>query len=76
MTWVLSFLVRETFFGWHGSFVGKKCKKVWTSAPLCLFWMVWKERNRINFDNEELSIHRMKNSFVCSFWSWTKLLIN
>ena len=45
-------------------------------APLCLFWMVWKERNRITFDNEELSIHRMKNSFVCSVWSWTKLYID
>ena len=30
----------------------------------------------ITFDNEELSIYRMKNSFVCSFWSWTKLYID
>ena len=36
---------------------------------------MWKERNRIVFYNEELSIHRVKNSFVCSFWSWTKLYI-
>ena len=26
----------------------------------------------IVFDNEELSIHRLKNSFVCNFWSWSK----
>ena len=45
-------------------------------APLCLFWAMWKERNMITFDNEELSIYRMKNSFVCSFWSWTKLYID
>ena len=45
-------------------------------APLCLFWTVWKERNRIAFDNEELSIHRIKNSFVCNFWTWTKLYID
>ena len=36
---------------------------------------MWKEGNRITLDNEELSIHRMKNSFVCSFWYWTKLYI-
>ncbi|RVW63585.1 hypothetical protein CK203_057416 [Vitis vinifera] len=40
---------------------------------LLLTIQVWKERNRIAFDNEELSLHRMKNSFVHSFWSWTKL---
>ena len=44
--------------------------------PLCLFWAVWKERNRIAFENEELSIHKMKNSFVCNFWSWTKSIID
>ena len=56
--------------------MGKKRKKVWKVAPLCLFWMVWKERNKIVFDNEELPIQRMRNSFVCSFWSWTKLFID
>ena len=76
VTWVLPLSIRETFIGWHGSFVGKKRKKAWMIAPLCLFWTVWKERNKIVFDNEELLIQRMKNSFVCNFWSWTKLFIN
>ena len=52
---------------------GKKRRKVWKVAPLCLFWQVWKERNKIAFDNEELSIHRLKNSFVCNIWSWTMI---
>ena len=25
--------------------MGKKGKKVWRATPLCLFWIVWKERN-------------------------------
>ena len=56
--------------------MGKKRSKVRMTAPLCLFWVVWKERNIIAFENEELSIHRMKNSFVCNFWFWTKLIID
>ena len=56
--------------------MGKKHRKVWKAAPLCLFWLVWKEKNMIAFDNEELSIQRMKNSFVCNLWSWTKLFID
>ena len=37
MSWVLSSLIRKTLLGWHGSFVGKKHKKVWRASPLCLF---------------------------------------
>ena len=54
--------------------MGKKRSKVWMAAPLCL--VVWKERDRIVFENEKLSIHRMKNSFVCNFWFWTKSVID
>ena len=67
--WALTYLVRDILLGWYGSFMGKKHRKVWMAAPLCLFWAVWKERNRIAFENEELSIHRMKKIFVCNFWS-------
>ena len=30
------------------------------------FLEVWEERNSIVFDNKDLSIRRLKNSFVCS----------
>ncbi|RVW51258.1 hypothetical protein CK203_075425 [Vitis vinifera] len=75
VTWVLPSSVRDTLSGWSG-FKGKKRRKVWNAAPLCIFWAVWKERNRIAFDNEELSIHRLKNSFVCNLWLWTKSVVN
>ncbi|KAJ9707156.1 hypothetical protein PVL29_002241 [Vitis rotundifolia] len=76
VTWVLPSSVRDTLSGWCGFKLGKKRRKVWNAAPLCIFWVVWKERNRIVFDNEELSIHRLKNSFVCNLWLWTKSVVN
>ena len=54
-------------------FVGKKRKKIWKSIPLCIFWTVWKERNRLAFRWGLLAIQILKNSFVCSLWSWAKL---
>ena len=57
---------------YYSSFVGKKRRKAWMAASLCLFWTVWKERNRIAFVNEDISIQRMKNSFVYNLWSWSK----
>ena len=68
--------IRDTLLGWCGINMGKKHIKVWKAAPLCLFWEIWKERNRIAFENEELSIHRLKNYFVCNLWLWTKSVVN
>ena len=65
-------MVRDTLLGWFASFVDKKGRKAWLTAPLYLFWMIWKERNMIVFDNEDLVIQRMKNLFVCNLWSWAE----
>ncbi|RVW43982.1 DEAD-box ATP-dependent RNA helicase 17 [Vitis vinifera] len=70
--WVLPATVKETLSGWNGSFVGKKRKGVWKASPLCLFWTVWKTRNKVAFEEEELSIQRLKASFVYFLWSETK----
>ena len=74
--WVLPYSVKDTLLVWHGINMGKKHSKVWIAAPLCLFWAIWKERNRIAFENKELSIHRMKSSFVYNFWVWTKSIVD
>ena len=34
------------------------------------------ERNKITFDNEDFLVHRLKNSFVCNLWVWTKSIVN
>ena len=75
LSWVLASSIKETFLGWHGSFVSKKCKKAWRAAPLYIFWTVWNERNKIAFKDDELSFQRLKNSFVCILWSWTKMFV-
>ena len=67
--------VIEVLLSWRGSFVGKKRKKIWKSIPLCIFWTVWKERNRIVFRGGSLDIQKIKYSFVCNLWSWAKVYI-
>ena len=67
--------IKETLLGWHGCFGGKKWKRVWRAAPLCLFWTIWKERNRRYFENVELPIQRLKYLFLCNLLTWMKLFI-
>ena len=73
--WVLPATVKEMVLGWDGTFVGKKRKGVWRASPLCLFWTVWKARNKVAFEEEELSIQRLKFSFVYFLWLEMKLSI-
>ena len=69
---VFPLAVQQSLLAWQGAKVGKKRKRVWMVAPLCLFWTLWKERNRASFENET-SIHRLKFTFLCTLWSWATL---
>ena len=73
--WVLPTTVKDMLLGWNGTFVGKKRKGVWKASPLCLFWTVWKRRNKVAFEEIELSIQRLKSSFVYLLWLETKMSI-
>ena len=64
VSWVFPRSVKETLLGWRGSFVGKKRKVTWQLGLLCLFWVIWKARNSIAFEDCEPSIQRLKASFV------------
>ena len=44
--WVFPKSVKKALFSWRGSFVGKERLELY---PLCIFWTVWKEHNRIAF---------------------------
>ena len=44
-------------------------------GPLCLFWVIWKVKNKIAFEDSMLSIQRLKASFVYLLWSEIKLWI-
>ena len=61
---------RLTFEGWSCSTIRKNAKKLWMATPLCLFWAIWRERNRIVFDDECFSMTRLKTSFIRMFDSW------
>ena len=63
------------FLGWKGAFVGKRRKKVWQTTPSCLFWIVWKARNRIAFKDDFLSIQNLKYLFLFFLWLETNLSI-
>ena len=59
----------------EGFVCGKEKEKDMGCNPLCIFWTVWKERNRLAFRGGILNVQKLKNSFVCNMWSWAKLYV-
>ena len=49
--------------------MGKKREEVWRTGPLCLFWTIWKVRNKNTFEDEELSMQKLESYFVYLLWS-------
>ena len=69
ISWVFPHSVLHNLLAWQGAAVGKKRKKIWLAAPLCLFWNLWRARNRLVFENEVPSTQRIKANFVTNLWS-------
>ena len=54
-----------------GSFVGKKTRKVWRTAPICLLWTIWKEQNRRTFEGEKRTIQALKDLLITNLYLWS-----
>ena len=73
--WVMPFSIKDALISWRGAFVGKKRKKARKTAPLCLFWTLWKERNQRAFKDSELTDHTILCSFMYMFLEWVRVHI-
>ena len=54
--------------------MGKKRKRIWLAAPLCLFWTLWRARNRMVFENKSPNDQKIKANFVTNLWAWANML--
>ena len=72
-SWVFLRSILHTLLAWQGTSVGKKRKKIRMAAPLHLFWTLWRERNRIVFENGVTSAQRTKANFLRNLSTWANL---
>ena len=74
--WVMPNSIKETILSWSGSFVGKKRKKAWNATPLCLFWTLWKDKNRRVFEDTKLADQTILWSFLYMFLDWVRVHVD
>ena len=61
--------------GWKATPIKKPDRKIWLATPSYLVWAIWKERNKVVFENAEFSFPRLKNTFVLTIWSWANIVL-
>ena len=44
---------------WFTQPLGKKDSKLWRVVPVCLLWVIWKERNKIIFEDVAFSLDKV-----------------
>ena len=54
----------------------KKSRKLWWAAPLSIFWAIWKESNRVVFEDAPFSYIRLKHSIISSILYWAGIIPN
>ena len=54
----------------------KKRKKIWTTAPSCIFWALWCARNKLAFENEAITAQRIQINFISNLWAWANQFSN
>ena len=64
LLWVCPYTVKNVLSDWSSFPIKKRARKLWLAAPLSLLWALWKERNRVVFEDEVFSPTRLKLSFV------------
>ena len=62
--WVCPFSANDLFLGWPSLPWGKKESKLWRAVLLCLMWTIWKERNKVVFEDDCFSYNKMKSYVV------------
>jgi hypothetical protein len=55
VTWVMPETVLDMLVCWRGQMGNRYVLPVWRIAPLCVMWIVWRERNARCFEDSEKS---------------------
>ena len=61
---------------WKGRFGRHRIGDVWSAIPLCIMWILWKERNNRTFEGVEWPSVELKLLFLRTLYEWMTALSN
>jgi|UniRef100_A0A2N9JBP0 hypothetical protein len=72
VSWVFPDNITNLLYGWYNCF-GKTNSSVWNLVPLCLMWIVWRERNGLIFEDKDHSKTKLIELFFGTLFDWARV---
>ena len=69
--WVLPRTVIDLVDGWW-NLLGKHYSDIWNMVPLCLMWMIKRERNSLTFEVKEISVSQLLDCISIFLFDWSR----
>ena len=70
--WVMPSTIVSLLFTWR-NWLGNYTSNVWNMVPMCLMWLVWKERNAQTFKDTERPIDLLKTLLARTLFEWSRI---
>ena len=70
--WVMPSTIVSLLFAWR-NWLGNYTSNVWNMVPMCLMWLVWKERNAQTFKDTERPIDLLKTLLARTLFEWSRI---
>jgi hypothetical protein len=75
MSWVMPRRVIDLLAYWWSSGRSRSAA-VWKTAPICIFWCLWWERNNRSFEDLERSLEEILSLLYHSLYCWTSAYVH
>ena len=70
--WVMPNTVDSLLFAWSNC-LGNFSSNVWNMIPVCLMWLIWRERNSRMFEDIERPVDLVKSLLVGTLFEWSRI---
>ena len=72
--WVMPKKVVDLLVCWNWRDTRNCIGVIWNAIPLCITWIIWKERNNRTFEDLEHLLASVKLSLLCTLYAWMATL--
>ena len=66
IAWVTPLMTKDVIISWNKILLRKDDHKISRATFCCLFWAIWKEINKVVFEDEQFSLSKLKKK-ICIF---------
>ena len=66
----MPFRLVDLMISWMRSFRKSRHAEEWGAVPLCVMWVLWRERNQRVFEGQEQTVLELKILLLCTLFDW------